>query len=72
MDVNRNEVRDAEPDPASIDPVAIYSQFMKEQLEIELTGETVCYGDRVYQSSVGAGSVGGTESHSSRLVYGHD
>ncbi|OME99753.1 rRNA cytosine-C5-methyltransferase [Paenibacillus amylolyticus] len=41
-------------DSASIDPVAIYSQFMKEQLEIELTGETVCYGDRVYQSSVGA------------------
>ncbi|WP_340401405.1 RsmB/NOP family class I SAM-dependent RNA methyltransferase [Paenibacillus sp. FSL H8-0079] len=41
-------------DQASIDPVAIYTQFMKEQLEIELTGETVCYGDRVYQSSVGA------------------
>ncbi|KAA8756119.1 MULTISPECIES: RsmB/NOP family class I SAM-dependent RNA methyltransferase [Paenibacillus] len=45
--------------PASIDPVAIYSQFMKEQLEIELTGETVCYGDRVYQSSVGAARLEG-------------
>ncbi|NMI02673.1 NOL1/NOP2/sun family putative RNA methylase [Paenibacillus sp. SZ31] len=41
-------------DQASIDPVAIYTQFMKEQLEVELVGETVCYGDRVYQSSVGA------------------
>ncbi|MDQ0657310.1 RsmB/NOP family class I SAM-dependent RNA methyltransferase [Paenibacillus sp. W2I17] len=46
-------------DPASIDPVAIYTQFMKEQLEIELTGETVCYGDRVYQSSVGAARLEG-------------
>ncbi|WP_338708352.1 RsmB/NOP family class I SAM-dependent RNA methyltransferase [Paenibacillus amylolyticus] len=46
-------------DSASIDPVAIYSQFMKEQLEIELTGETVCYGDRVYQSSVGAARLEG-------------
>ncbi|MEO2259958.1 RsmB/NOP family class I SAM-dependent RNA methyltransferase [Paenibacillus amylolyticus] len=46
-------------DPASIDPVAIYSQFMKEQLEIELTGETVFYGDRVYQSSVGAARLEG-------------
>ncbi|MEO2214058.1 RsmB/NOP family class I SAM-dependent RNA methyltransferase [Paenibacillus amylolyticus] len=45
--------------PASIDPVAIYSQFVKEQLEIELTGETVCYGDRVYQSSVGAARLEG-------------
>lgn len=32
---------------------------MKEQLEIELTGETVCYGDRVYQSSVGAARLEG-------------
>ncbi|WP_338593644.1 RsmB/NOP family class I SAM-dependent RNA methyltransferase [Paenibacillus sp. Y5S-9] len=46
-------------DPASIDPVAIYTQFVKEQLEIELTGETVCYGDRVYQSSVGAARLEG-------------
>ncbi|WP_340019949.1 RsmB/NOP family class I SAM-dependent RNA methyltransferase [Paenibacillus sp. FSL H3-0457] len=46
-------------DSASMDPVAIYSQFMKEQLEIELTGETVCYGDRVYQSSVGAARLEG-------------
>lgn len=46
-------------DPASIDPVAIYTSFMKEQLEIELTGETVCYGDRVYQSSVGAARLEG-------------
>ncbi|MBT2286558.1 RsmB/NOP family class I SAM-dependent RNA methyltransferase [Paenibacillus polymyxa] len=46
-------------DPASIDPVAIYTQFMKEQLEIELTGEMVCYGDRVYQSSVGAARLEG-------------
>ncbi|MFL0373452.1 RsmB/NOP family class I SAM-dependent RNA methyltransferase [Paenibacillus amylolyticus] len=46
-------------DPARIDPVAIYTQFMKEQLEIELTGETVCYGDRVYQSSVGAARLKG-------------
>lgn len=46
-------------DPASIDPIAIYNTFMKEQLEIELTGETVCYGDRVYQSSVGAARLEG-------------
>lgn len=46
-------------DPANIYPVAIYTQFMKEQLEIELTGETVCYGDRVYQSSVGAARLEG-------------
>ncbi|MDT9718929.1 RsmB/NOP family class I SAM-dependent RNA methyltransferase [Paenibacillus sp. ClWae2A] len=46
-------------DLASMDPVAIYSQFMKEQLEIDLTGETVCYGDRVYQSLVGAARLEG-------------
>lgn len=46
-------------DPASTDPVAIYTSFMKEQLEIELSGETVCYGDRVYQSSVGAARLEG-------------
>ncbi|MFX3647413.1 MAG: RsmB/NOP family class I SAM-dependent RNA methyltransferase [Paenibacillus sp.] len=46
-------------DPASMDPVAIYTQFMKEQLELKLTGETVCYGDRVYQSSVGAARLEG-------------
>ncbi|WP_340016547.1 RsmB/NOP family class I SAM-dependent RNA methyltransferase [Paenibacillus sp. FSL K6-1318] len=46
-------------DPASIDPVAVYTQFMKEQLEVELAGETVCYGDRVYQSSVGAARLEG-------------
>ncbi|OMF17098.1 rRNA cytosine-C5-methyltransferase [Paenibacillus amylolyticus] len=46
-------------DAASIDPVAIYTQFMKEQLEVELDGETVCYGDRVYQSSVGAARLEG-------------
>jgi len=46
-------------DPASMDSVAIYTQFVKEQLEIDLTGETVCYGDRVYQSSVGAARLEG-------------
>ncbi|WP_440118678.1 RsmB/NOP family class I SAM-dependent RNA methyltransferase [Paenibacillus sp. QZ-Y1] len=43
----------------SVDPVALYSQFVDEQLEIELAGETVCYGDRVYQSSVGAARLEG-------------
>ncbi|WP_458126250.1 RsmB/NOP family class I SAM-dependent RNA methyltransferase [Paenibacillus sp. Z3-2] len=46
-------------DQASIDPVEIYTQFMKEQLEVELVGETVCYGDRVYQSPVGAARLEG-------------
>lgn len=46
-------------DPANMDPVEIYTSFMKEQLEMELTGETVCYGDRVYQSSVGAARLEG-------------
>ncbi|WP_419891905.1 RsmB/NOP family class I SAM-dependent RNA methyltransferase [Paenibacillus xylanexedens] len=46
-------------DSASMDLVAIYTQFVKEQLEIELIGETVCYGDRVYQSSVGAARLEG-------------
>ncbi|MGC5771261.1 RsmB/NOP family class I SAM-dependent RNA methyltransferase [Paenibacillus pabuli] len=46
-------------DSTSMDPVAIYSQFVNECLELELEGETVCYGDRIYQSSVGAARLEG-------------
>ncbi|MEY8744851.1 RsmF rRNA methyltransferase first C-terminal domain-containing protein [Bacillales bacterium AN1005] len=37
-----------------LEPEVIYKQFVQDHLEIELPGETVYYGDRVYQSSVGA------------------
>lgn len=46
-------------DSSSLDPVAVFSQFVHEYLELELEGETVCYGDRVYQSSVGAARLEG-------------
>ncbi|KGP84407.1 MULTISPECIES: RsmB/NOP family class I SAM-dependent RNA methyltransferase [unclassified Paenibacillus] len=46
-------------DQASVDPGTVYAQFVQENLEIELAGETVYYGDRVYQSSVGAARLEG-------------
>ncbi|KOY13302.1 RsmB/NOP family class I SAM-dependent RNA methyltransferase [Paenibacillus xylanivorans] len=46
-------------DQTSIDPGTVYAQFLQENLEIELVGETVYYGDRVYQSSVGAARLEG-------------
>ncbi|OPG98252.1 rRNA cytosine-C5-methyltransferase [Chryseobacterium mucoviscidosis] len=46
-------------DQASVDPGAVYAQFVQENLEIQLAGETVYYGDRVYQSSVGAARLEG-------------
>lgn len=46
-------------DSSSIDPLAVYAQFVNENLVITLEGETVCYGDRVYQSAVGAACLEG-------------
>lgn len=46
-------------DQASVDPGTVYAQFVQENLEIVLAGETVYYGDRVYQSSVGAARLEG-------------
>ncbi|MDK8188571.1 RsmB/NOP family class I SAM-dependent RNA methyltransferase [Paenibacillus sp. UMB7766-LJ446] len=46
-------------DQTSVDPGTVYTQFVQENLEIELAGETVYYGDRVYQSSVGAARLEG-------------
>ncbi|PQP80194.1 rRNA cytosine-C5-methyltransferase [Paenibacillus sp. PCH8] len=46
-------------DSSRMDPVEIYTSFMNEQLDGEFVGETVCYGDRVYQSSVGAARLEG-------------
>lgn len=46
-------------DSGTIDPLAVYSQFVKENLDMPLHGETVCYGDRVYQSAVGASRLEG-------------
>ncbi|NEU59804.1 RsmB/NOP family class I SAM-dependent RNA methyltransferase [Paenibacillus sp. ALJ109b] len=46
-------------DQANVDPGTVYAQFVQENLEIELAGETVFYGDRVYQSSVGAARLEG-------------
>ena len=43
----------------NIDPGTVYQQFIEEHLELELLGETVFYGDRVYQSSVGASRLEG-------------
>ncbi|MCZ4150881.1 rRNA cytosine-C5-methyltransferase, partial [Escherichia coli] len=37
----------------------VYSRFIAEHTEIELSGETVFYGDRVYQSAVGAARLEG-------------
>lgn len=37
----------------------VYSRFIAEHTEIELCGETVFYGDRVYQSAVGAARLEG-------------
>lgn len=64
----RNNERDARKsnrgkgrgtDPVNIDPGTMYRQFIEEHLELELLGETVFYGDRVYQSSVGASRLEG-------------
>lgn len=64
----RNNERDARKsnrgkgrgtDQVNIDPGTVYQQFIEEHLEIELLGETVFYGDRVYQSSVGASRLEG-------------
>ncbi|MCM3205292.1 RsmB/NOP family class I SAM-dependent RNA methyltransferase [Paenibacillus illinoisensis] len=64
----RNNERDARKsnrgkgqgtDPVNIDPGTVYQQFIEEHLELELLGETVFYGDRVYQSSVGASRLEG-------------
>lgn len=46
-------------DQVHIDPGSVYQQFIEEHLELELPGETVFYGDRVYQSSVGASRLEG-------------
>ncbi|PZT55861.1 RsmF rRNA methyltransferase first C-terminal domain-containing protein, partial [Paenibacillus silvae] len=46
-------------DSGNVDPLAVYSQFVKENLDMPLQGETVCYGDRVYQSAVGASRLEG-------------
>ncbi|UPK46056.1 RsmB/NOP family class I SAM-dependent RNA methyltransferase [Paenibacillus pabuli] len=46
-------------DQASVDPGTVYAQFVQENLKFELAGETVFYGDRVYQSSVGAARLEG-------------
>ncbi|MBY0201897.1 RsmB/NOP family class I SAM-dependent RNA methyltransferase [Paenibacillus cucumis (ex Kampfer et al. 2016)] len=46
-------------DSSSVDPLAVYAQFVNENLVIPLEGETVCYGDRVYQSTVGAARLEG-------------
>jgi len=46
-------------DQVSVDPGTVYAQFVQENLKIELVGETVYYGDRVYQSSVGAARLEG-------------
>jgi NOL1/NOP2/fmu family ribosome biogenesis protein len=46
-------------DSSSVDPLAVYAQFVHENLVIPLEGETVCYGDRVYQSAVGAARLEG-------------
>ncbi|CAI6027510.1 Ribosomal RNA small subunit methyltransferase F [Paenibacillus sp. JJ-100] len=43
----------------SNDPLMVYHQFIKENLEMTLEGETVCYGDRIYQSAVGASRLKG-------------
>jgi NOL1/NOP2/fmu family ribosome biogenesis protein len=64
----RNNERDARKsnrgkgrgtDQVNIDPGTVYQQFIEEHLEIKLLGETVFYGDRVYQSSVGASRLEG-------------
>ncbi|WP_336779511.1 RsmB/NOP family class I SAM-dependent RNA methyltransferase [Paenibacillus illinoisensis] len=64
----RNNERDARKsnrgkgrgtDQVHIDPGTVYQQFIDEHLELELPGETVFYGDRVYQSSVGASRLEG-------------
>ncbi|MCM3131729.1 RsmB/NOP family class I SAM-dependent RNA methyltransferase [Paenibacillus polysaccharolyticus] len=46
-------------DSSSVDPLAVYTQFVHENLELPLEGETVCYGERVYQSAVGAARLEG-------------
>ncbi|WP_342555325.1 RsmB/NOP family class I SAM-dependent RNA methyltransferase [Paenibacillus sp. FSL R7-0652] len=46
-------------DPNAADPLTVYSQFIKDNLDMQLEGETVCYGDRVYQSAVGANRLEG-------------
>lgn len=46
-------------DQASVDPGTVYAPFVQDNLKIELAGETVFYGDRVYQSSVGAARLEG-------------
>lgn len=64
----RNNERDARKsnrgkgrgtDQVNIDPGTVYQQFIEEHLELGLLGETVFYGDRVYQSSVGASRLEG-------------
>lgn len=64
----RNNERDARKsnrgkgrgtDQVNIDPGTVYQQFIEEHMELELLGETVFYGDRVYQSSVGASRLEG-------------
>lgn len=64
----RNNERDARKsnrgkgrgtDQVNIDPGTVYQQFIEEHLELELLGETVFYGERVYQSSVGASRLEG-------------
>ncbi|QOS78160.1 RsmB/NOP family class I SAM-dependent RNA methyltransferase [Paenibacillus sp. JNUCC31] len=48
----RSQARGA--DQSSFDPGAVYTSFLRDNLEMDTAGETVFYGDRVYQSSVGA------------------
>ena len=64
----RNNERDARKsnrgkgrgtDQMNIDPGTVYQQFIEDHVELELLGETVFYGDRVYQSSVGASRLEG-------------
>ncbi|MFS0869901.1 RsmB/NOP family class I SAM-dependent RNA methyltransferase [Paenibacillus xylanilyticus] len=54
---NRGKGRGTEQ--VNIDPVTVYQQFIEDHVELELFGETVFYGDRVYQSSVGAARLEG-------------
>ncbi|PYE52354.1 RsmF rRNA methyltransferase first C-terminal domain-containing protein [Paenibacillus barcinonensis] len=46
-------------DSGNVDPLAVYSQFVKDNIDLPLHGETVCYGDRIYQSAVGASRLEG-------------
>ncbi|MCG7382739.1 RsmB/NOP family class I SAM-dependent RNA methyltransferase [Paenibacillus sp. ACRRY] len=64
----RNNERDARKsnrgkgrgtDQVNIDPGTVYQQFIEDHLDLELLGETVFYGERVYQSSVGASRLEG-------------